>query len=100
MRERGRGEVSTDALSRARLRVAALQAFYVHAAIYVLSNVVMFSVNLVTGGPSWFLWPLLLWAAGLAVHAAEAFGLFPLFGTAWETRLIHRLLEQETRRRR
>jgi hypothetical protein len=99
MKGRGRVEVSTDALSRARLRATALQAFYVHGAIYVLANVVMFSVNLVTGGPSWFLWPLLLWAAGLAVHAAEAFGVFPLFGTAWETRLIRRLLEEESRRR-
>ena len=89
-----------EARERARLRVVALQAFYVHAALYVVANVVMFSVNLLTGGPKWFLWPLLFWAIGLAIHAAEAFGLFPLFGTAWETRLMRRLLDDERRRPR
>jgi 2TM domain len=90
---------SSDALQQARLRVVALQAFYVHAALYVAANVVMFAVNLVVGGPSWFLWPLFLWAAGLAVHAAEAFRLFPLFGTAWEQRLMRRILDEQQRDR-
>jgi len=93
-------EASPEAREAARLRVVALQAFYVHAALYVVANVVMFTVNLVMGGPSWFLWPLLFWAAGLAIHAAEAYRLFPLFGTAWETRLMRRLLDDESRGRR
>lgn len=93
-------DVSPETWARARLRVVALQALYVHAAVYVVANTVMFTVNLVTGGPSWFLWPLLCWAAGLAVHAAEALGIFPLFGTTWETRQIRRLLDAERRRSR
>jgi hypothetical protein len=91
-------DVSAETWHRARLRVVALQAFYVHAAVYVVANTVMFTVNLVTGGPSWFLWPLLCWAVGLLVHALEAFRLFPLFGTAWEARQIRRLLDAERRR--
>jgi len=92
-------DVDPEAWERARRRVVALQAFYVHAGLYVAGNVVMFTANLLTGGPKWFLWPLLLWAAGLAVHAAEAFRLFPLFGTAWETRLLRRIVDEERRRR-
>jgi hypothetical protein len=91
-------DVSPEAWARARLRVVALQAFYVHAVLYVVANTVMFTVHLVSGGPSWFLWPLLCWAAGLAVHAAEAYRLFPLFGTTWETRQMRRLVDAERRR--
>ncbi|MGE5145247.1 MAG: 2TM domain-containing protein [Candidatus Eiseniibacteriota bacterium] len=93
-------EAAPEAWQRARLRVVAQQAFYVHAVLYVAANALMFTVNLVMGGPRWFLWPLFLWAAGLAVHAAAAFGVFPLFGTAWETRRLRRLAEDEQRRLR
>ena len=44
---------------RARKRVQALKGFYIHAATYVLVNIMLFVINLMTGGGWWFFWPLI-----------------------------------------
>jgi hypothetical protein len=43
---------------RAHARVQELKGFYTHATAYVLVNIGLFVINLLTGG-GWFYWPLL-----------------------------------------
>ena len=54
---------------RAQARVKELKGFYIHATAYVLVNIGLFVINLLTGGGWWFYWPLLGWGIGLAAHA-------------------------------
>jgi hypothetical protein len=55
-------------------RILRRRAFWVHAAIYVATNVALFIVwALVGGGFPWFLFPILGWGIGLAAHGAVAF---------------------------
>jgi hypothetical protein len=50
------------------------RAFWVHAAVYIATNLSVFVVwVLVGGGHPWFLYPLLGWGIGLAAHGAVAF---------------------------
>src|SRR3712207_2692429 len=57
-----------------RARVQVLKDFYTHATAYVLVNIGLFVINLVTGGSWWFYWPLIFWGIGLGVHALSVFG--------------------------
>jgi len=72
---------------------------YLHAAIYVIVNFFLLVLNLLTS-PSmlWFLWPLLGWGAGLAVHAFLVFGAGRTWGREWEERKIRQFMEQERNR--
>jgi hypothetical protein len=82
---------------RARRKVRAMRGFYIHAIVFVLVNIGLVLVNVLTT-PA-FLWsPLALfgWATGLAAHGLAVFGGF--LGRDWEERQIQRLLEREARR--
>jgi 2TM domain len=73
-------------------RVHALRGFYIHATAYVLVNLLLFAIDWLTPGNSWFYWPLLVWGFGLASHGAFVL----LFGGApfakWEERKVRKLL--------
>ena len=71
---------------RARARVQALKDFYTHATAYVLVNIGLFVINLLSGGQWWFYWPLLGWGVGLGVHALNVYVLDGRFGQVWEER--------------
>ena len=73
---------------RAQARVKELKGFYTHATAYVLVNIGLFVINLLTGGGWWFYWPLLGWGIGLGVHALSVFGFSGggPFGQDWEDR--------------
>jgi hypothetical protein len=58
---------------RAQARVKELKGFYTHATAYVLVNIGLFVINLLTGGGWWFYWPLLGWGVGLGIHALSVF---------------------------
>lgn len=52
-----------------------LAGLYRHALVYVLVNLLLIGINLLTGiGTLWCVWPLLGWGLGLAIHAAGVFG--------------------------
>lgn len=56
-----------------RLRVHGMRrAFLYHFVPFVLVNVFLATINMFTGGPPWFLFPLLGWAIGLGSHAIVA----------------------------
>lgn len=58
-----------------RLRMVALRQFHRHALAYVLAASATFVLDLLAGtGEGWPLWPLTVWGAVLALHAAQVFG--------------------------
>ena len=84
---------------QARRRVKELKGFYIHATAYVLVNIGLFIINLLTSsGTWWFYWPLLGWGIGLGVHALSVFGLRGTLGRDWEERKIRELMDEEERR--
>ncbi len=78
---------------RARARVKELKGFYGHAATFVLVNLGLFVINLLTGGPWWFFWPLIGWGIGLAAHAFNVFG--GVLGRDWEERKTREFMDKE-----
>jgi hypothetical protein len=80
----------------AKARVQALRGFYVHLTVYVLVNLLLCTINLLTSPDSlWFYWPLLGWGVGLALHALGVFGAGRRFGAEWQERKINELMEQK-----
>ena len=85
----------TEAYDRARRRVRQIKGFYAHATVYVLVNAFLAALNLATSrSEMWFVWPLLGWGIGLAVHAASVFGFEGFWGQEWEERKIREIIEK------
>lgn len=59
---------------QAKKRAEAKLGFYIHAAIFLIVNVILIIVDLVTSPDKhWFYWPLLGWGVGLLGHGALVF---------------------------
>ena len=80
---------------QARARVEQLKGFYTHAAAYVVVNIGLFVINLLTPGSWWFYWPLLGWGLGLGVHALNMFVLGGGLGQDWEERKTRELMNED-----
>ena len=80
---------------RARTRVKELKGFYIHAATFVLVNIGLFLINLLTGGSWWFFWPLIGWGIGLGAHAVNVFGIGSTLGQDWEERKTREFMDRE-----
>lgn len=84
---------------RARKRVQDVRGFYVHVAVYLIVNLFLFALNiLTTSGVLWFYWPALGWGVGLAIHFVLTFGPAPVRsepGDAWEQRKIQEYMERD-----
>ena len=89
------------ARARARSRVAELQGFYAHVAVYIAVNVLLFAIDLIAGdGLQWAYWPALGWGIGLVAHAVVTFRSVPAVGADWRERKIEELTEEELERER
>jgi 2TM domain len=83
---------------RAHARVQALKGFYIHATVFVLVNIGLFIINLLTGGGWWFYWPLIGWGIGLGAHALGVFGFGGRpWGREWEERKTREFMDQDRR---
>ena len=81
---------------KAKKRVEALRGFYIHLTVYVVVNLILFSINMIVSPDSlWFFWPLMGWGVGLAFHALSVFGFGRWFGADWEERKIREIMENE-----
>lgn len=56
----------------ARRRAGAKLAWYIHATVYVLVNLLLMAIA-ATGGRNWALFPVLGWGLGLAIHGVVVF---------------------------
>jgi 2TM domain len=74
----------------ARRRVQAKKAFFAHAAVFVLLNVVF----LIVAGWSW-LWVTLFWGLGLALQAFSTFFSSSDWFKGWEERQIQKELARD-----
>ena len=83
----------------AKERVKELRGFYQHLVAYVLINVFLFVVNVLTSpGSWWFYWPLFGWGIGIVAHGASVFWGGGPWGKAWEEQKIRELMGDRGRR--
>lgn len=83
-------------IERMRNRVQAIRGFYTHFIIYLLVNVVLVIINLLsTPDVYWFYWTTLGWGIGVASHWWGVFGSRIFFSRDWEEKKIRELLEKE-----
>jgi len=55
-------------------RILRRRAFWVHASVYLATNIALVAIwALSGGGHPWFLYPIFGWGIGLAAHGATAF---------------------------
>jgi len=84
----------------AKKRVKEIKEFYSHLLAYVVVNLFLMAVNLLTSPEHlWFFWPMLGWGIGIAVHALKTFNLMPFLGKDWEERKMKEFMEEEERRK-
>ena len=80
---------------RAKKRVQNLKDFYTHLTVYILINILLVIINVVSyQGHWWFFYPLLGWGIGLTAHAVSTFAYFR-FGASWEERKIKEYMEKD-----
>ena len=81
---------------KAQERVKAIKGFYIHLTVYVVVNLILFSINMIVSPDSlWFVWPLMGWGIGVVFHALSVLGFGRGFGADWEERKIRELMEKE-----
>jgi peptidoglycan biosynthesis protein MviN/MurJ (putative lipid II flippase) len=87
--------VQHDDYDRARARVQAVRAFYIHAITYVLVNLLLIAINLITSPDNlWFYWVTIGWGIALAFHAWSIYSSKHPFGPEWEERKIQEELDR------
>jgi hypothetical protein len=80
----------------AKMRIEEIKAFYVHAGIYTIVNIVLISINIFNQDEVWWsLWALLGWGIGLAIHGMSVFGPISVLMMKWEQRKIAQLMHKE-----
>ena len=82
-----------EKLARARRRLEALKAFYIHLFVFAMVLASLAIVNLATGGPWWVLWVLLGWGIGILAHALTVFGRTSRVIADWEQRKLQQFLD-------
>jgi hypothetical protein len=85
-----------DRYYQAKKRVEDIKGFYGHLASYLLVNVALLILNLVTSPKElWFIWPMIGWGIGLMFHGLRVFNYSPFFNKEWEERKIREFMEKE-----
>lgn len=86
----------TDNYYKAQKRVEEIKGFYSHLFSFGLINLGLMILNFISGpGYLWFLFPLVGWGAGVAIHAMYTFSWMPFFGADWEEKKIREIIEKE-----
>jgi hypothetical protein len=80
---------------RAVRRVAAIRGFYTHLAVYLVVNIGLFIVDVLTGPDWWVQWVVFGWGIGIVAHALAVFGRASRFVTEWEDRKIKQLMAEQ-----
>ena len=86
-----------DIEARARRRVGLKMGFYVHALVYVLVNLGLFAISMLSSNGRWHIWPLLGWGLGLAIHGVVT--LINLRGEGLRERMLKSEIERLKRKR-
>lgn len=87
-----------QAYERAHQRVEELRGFYMHLLVYLAVNLGLFFIDMMSGGASWFFWPLIGWGIFVLIHGAVVVLGGSLFGKQWEERKIRQLMNKDRER--
>jgi len=81
---------------KARKRMEDIKSFYGHLMSYIVVNVGLAMVNVITYPQYlWFFYPLIFWGIGLVIHAMAVYNFVPFLGKDWEDRKICEIIEKE-----
>ncbi|MBL7128957.1 MAG: 2TM domain-containing protein [Ignavibacteria bacterium] len=85
-----------EKLKRAKNKVQELKGFYSHLLTYLVVNVVMIIINLVTNPHHlWFYWVTVFWGIGLIFHAFSIFGKRRILGDDWEEKKVKEYMDKD-----
>lgn len=85
---------------QAKKRVEEIKGFYGHLASFILVNIFLFVLNIVTSpNELWFFWPTFGWGIGLLFHGMKVFGYSPFFNKKWENQKIKEFMEKENQKK-
>jgi hypothetical protein len=80
----------------AKKQVEEIKGFYGNLISYIVVNVGLVIVNLMTSpNHLWFYWPLLWWGMGVVFHGLRAFKYMPFITKDWEEKKIREYMEEE-----
>ncbi len=80
----------------AKKRVEEIKGFYGNLIAYVVVNIGLVVVNLLTSPAYlWFFWPMLGWGIGVVFHGLKVFNYMPFFGKEWEEKKIKEFMDKE-----
>jgi hypothetical protein len=80
----------------AKKRVDEIKGFYGNLASYVVVNIFLMILNLLTSPEYlWFFWPLLGWGIGIVFHGLKVFRISPFLNKEWEEKKIKQFMEEE-----
>ncbi|APE31905.1 hypothetical protein BOX17_13645 [Halomonas aestuarii] len=87
-----------EAFNKAKKKVEAKIGFYIHLGIYVVVNIMLVAINLLTSSQYfWFKWPLIGWGIGVLLHGLGVFA-FP-GESAIKERMIKREMKKAGRKK-
>ena len=82
-----------------RGRVKEMKSFYTHLVVYVIVNILLVVVWLLSGTSfPWFVFPLVGWGIGIFFHWYNVFVENGILGKEWEDKKVKELMEKERRR--
>ena len=81
---------------KAKKRVEEIKGFYGNLTAYIVVNIGLMILNLVTSPQYlWFFWPMGWWGLGVLFHGLKVFNYMPFFSKDWEERKIKEFMEKE-----
>ena len=88
--------ISEDRYLKAQKQVEDLKGFYGNLTSYIVVNIGLLILNLITSPNNlWFFYPLLGWGIGVAIHAMSVFNYMPFLNSEWEEKKIKELMNKE-----
>lgn len=83
------------AYEEARKRVREVKGFYTNLFTYIIVNVFLAIINLITSPTRlWFIWVVIVWGIGIAYQAYSVFGKNRMFGAEWEEKKIKEYMDK------
>lgn len=88
-----------EAYRLARRRVKELRDFYIHVFVYVVVNVLLLVINLISSPDElWFYWATIAWGVGLGIHGMSVLFQGSLLGQDWEDRKIKKYMDKSQKK--
>jgi protein-S-isoprenylcysteine O-methyltransferase Ste14 len=89
--------MNDEKYERAKRRAKKIKSFYSHLITYLVVNLVLLIINLVTSPDKlWFYWVAIFWGIGLLFDAVNVFlRKGRLLGDEWEEKKIQKILDRD-----